>query len=120
MREEGELAVKIVDVSVAVLRVPVDRRYTAGGRAVDANWHVLARVTTSDGVQGAVPEIQAHLLAAVANGLVVEYVPRSAGILQAMPRIEDGELIVSQAPGLGLLLDEDAVARYTAARDTIG
>jgi L-alanine-DL-glutamate epimerase-like enolase superfamily enzyme len=45
--------VKITDVAVNVLRVPVDRPYVAGGRAVDANWHVLARITTSDGVRGA-------------------------------------------------------------------
>ena len=60
-----------------------------------------------------VPEIQAHLLASIPNGLMVEYVPRSAGILRAMPQIEKGELVVSQAPGLGLSLDEDAVRRYT-------
>src|SRR5262249_28174482 len=43
---------KITAVDVSVLRVPVDRPYVAGGRAVDANWHVLARITTTDGVQG--------------------------------------------------------------------
>ena len=32
-----------------------------------------------------VPEIQVHLLSAVPNGHMVEYVPRSAGILTAMP-----------------------------------
>ena len=35
-----------------VLRVAVERPYVAGGRTVDANWHVLARLTTSDGVEG--------------------------------------------------------------------
>jgi len=60
-----------------------------------------------------VPEIQAQLLAAIPNGLMVEYVPRSARILQAMPVIERGELVLPQAPGLGLALDEDAVRRYT-------
>jgi L-alanine-DL-glutamate epimerase-like enolase superfamily enzyme len=44
--------VKITQVDVSVLRVPVEHPYTAGGRAVDANWHVLARITTSDGVEG--------------------------------------------------------------------
>ena len=44
--------VKITQVAVNVLKVPVDRPYVAAGRTVDANWHVLARVTTSDGVQG--------------------------------------------------------------------
>src|SRR5438128_11133885 len=43
---------KITGVTVNVLKVPVDRPYVAGGRSVDANWHVLARITTSDGVQG--------------------------------------------------------------------
>ena len=43
---------KITQVTVNVLRVPVDRVYVAGARTVDANWHVLARITTSDGVEG--------------------------------------------------------------------
>ena len=53
-----------------------------------------------------------HLLSAVPNGLMVEYVPRSAGILTAMPRVEKGELVAPQGPGLGLALDEKAVQRY--------
>jgi L-alanine-DL-glutamate epimerase-like enolase superfamily enzyme len=44
--------VKIDTVVVSVVRVPVEKPYAAGGRTVDANWHVLARITTSDGVQG--------------------------------------------------------------------
>ena len=59
-----------------------------------------------------VPEIQVHLLCAVPNGHLVEYVPRSEGILAAMPRIEQGELVAPPAPGLGLELDEAAVRRY--------
>ena len=62
-----------------------------------------------------VPEIQVHLLAAVANGYMVEYVPRSADILQSMPRRERGELVASPAPGLGLALDEAAVRRHQVA-----
>jgi L-alanine-DL-glutamate epimerase-like enolase superfamily enzyme len=60
-----------------------------------------------------VPEIQVHLLAAVPNGHLVEYVPRSAGILASMPRLENGELVAPQAPGLGLDLDEAAVRRHS-------
>jgi L-alanine-DL-glutamate epimerase-like enolase superfamily enzyme len=62
-----------------------------------------------------VPEIHAHLVAAVPNGHMVEYVPRSAGILTAMPRIERSELVVPAAPGLGLALDEAAIKRYQVA-----
>ena len=62
-----------------------------------------------------VPEIQVHLLSAVPNGHMVEYVPRSAGILTGMPRLENGELVAPQAPGLGLELEETAVRRYRVA-----
>lgn len=61
-----------------------------------------------------VPEVQVHLLAAIPNGFMVEYMPRSAAILQAMPQLENGELVVPQTPGLGLELDEAAVRRYRA------
>ena len=59
-----------------------------------------------------VPEIQVHLLTAIPNGHMVEYVPRSAGILTSMPRVENGELVAPDAPGLGLELDEAAVQRH--------
>jgi L-alanine-DL-glutamate epimerase-like enolase superfamily enzyme len=62
-----------------------------------------------------VPEIQVHLLAAIPNGHLVEYVPRSAGILTAMPRLENGELLATPMPGLGLALDEAAVQRHRVA-----
>lgn len=59
-----------------------------------------------------VPEIHVHLLAAVPNAHLVEYVPRSEGILASMPRIEHGELVAPSGPGLGLELDEAAVRRH--------
>jgi L-alanine-DL-glutamate epimerase-like enolase superfamily enzyme len=59
-----------------------------------------------------VPEIQLHLLASVPAGHMVEYVPRSAGILKSMPRLEHGELVAPGTPGLGLELDAAAVQRY--------
>jgi L-alanine-DL-glutamate epimerase-like enolase superfamily enzyme len=59
-----------------------------------------------------VPEVHVHLLAAVPNGFMVEYMPRSAAILQALPALEEGYLLAPQAPGLGLALDEAAVRRY--------
>jgi L-talarate/galactarate dehydratase len=59
-----------------------------------------------------IPEMHVHLLAAIPNAYLVEYVPRSAPILQAMPNLEHGCLVAPQAPGLGLTLDEAAVSRY--------
>jgi L-alanine-DL-glutamate epimerase-like enolase superfamily enzyme len=59
------------------------------------------------------PEVHVHLTAAVPNGYLVEYVPRSAGILRSMPVIEGGCLVAPKLPGLGLELDDDAVRRFT-------
>jgi L-alanine-DL-glutamate epimerase-like enolase superfamily enzyme len=53
-----------------------------------------------------------HLLSAIPNGHMVEYVPRSVGILASMPRIEHGELVAPHGPGLGLARDETAVRRH--------
>src|SRR3989454_778936 len=59
-----------------------------------------------------VPEIQVHLLSAIPNGHLVEYVPRSAGIPPAMPRLAKGELVAPPGPGPRLQLDEPAIPRY--------
>jgi L-alanine-DL-glutamate epimerase-like enolase superfamily enzyme len=59
-----------------------------------------------------VPEVHVHLVASIPHGHLVEYVPRSEGILQAMPPLERGELVAPSGPGLGLALDEGAVRRH--------
>ncbi len=43
---------KIESVDVEILRVPVTDGYVAAGHTVDANWHVLARLRTDEGVDG--------------------------------------------------------------------
>ena len=58
-----------------------------------------------------VPEIQVHLLAAIPNGHMVEYVPRSAGILASMPEPDQGQLVAPSGPGLGLEIDQAAAER---------
>src|SRR5262252_5898459 len=64
-----ERAVQIRSVEVDTLFVPVTRPYSAGGRQVTGNWHVLGRVTTSDGVQGHgyIVALRQGLVAAVAQ-----------------------------------------------------
>ena len=47
------------------------------------------------------------------NGYLIENVPRSAGILKAMPAVENSHLVAPQLPGLGLELNEEAVRRFT-------
>jgi L-alanine-DL-glutamate epimerase-like enolase superfamily enzyme len=59
------------------------------------------------------PEVHVHLVTAVPNGDLVEYVPRSVRILKEMPRIENGQLVAPDGPGLGLELDQDAVRAFT-------
>jgi L-alanine-DL-glutamate epimerase-like enolase superfamily enzyme len=59
-----------------------------------------------------VPEIHVHLVAAVPNGLTVEYMPRSRGLYKETPKIEDGMLVVPQKPGLGLEFDPEIFKRY--------
>ena len=58
------------------------------------------------------PEMHVHLVAAVPNGHLVEYVPRSEHILEAMPKMENGALIAPDGAGLGLALDAGAVRRF--------
>jgi L-alanine-DL-glutamate epimerase-like enolase superfamily enzyme len=57
-------------------------------------------------------EILAHLIAAVPNGLTVEYYPWAVPLFVEVPRVELGELVLSDRPGLGLELDEEALRRY--------
>jgi L-alanine-DL-glutamate epimerase-like enolase superfamily enzyme len=57
-------------------------------------------------------EIMAHLIAAVPNGLTVEYYPWAMPLFQEVPPVENGELVLSDRPGLGLDLDEAALRHY--------
>ena len=59
------------------------------------------------------PEVHVHLAPAFPNGYLIENVPRSAGILKAMPAVEKGCLVAPKSPGLGLELNEEAVRRFT-------
>jgi L-alanine-DL-glutamate epimerase-like enolase superfamily enzyme len=77
-------------------------------------WRRIAALAYAHGIPvcgHVVPEIQVHLLCAIPNGHLVEYVPRSAGILTSMPRLERGELVAPDAPGLGLELNDAAVRK---------
>ena len=57
-------------------------------------------------------EILSHLIAAVPNGLTVEYYPWAMPLFRGVPPVEDGCLVLSDRPGLGLELDEEALKRY--------
>jgi L-alanine-DL-glutamate epimerase-like enolase superfamily enzyme len=59
-----------------------------------------------------VPEIHAHLIAAIPNGLTVEYMPWSLRLFEETPALERGHLVVPAKPGLGLAFDQAALKRY--------
>jgi len=60
------------------------------------------------------PEISVHLVAAVPNGLTVEYMPWSARLFEEVPQPVKGELTVPDKPGLGLEFDREALKRFSA------
>ena len=59
-----------------------------------------------------IPEVHVHLVAAVPNGLTVEYMPWSLRLWEETPPIEDGQLVVPKKPGLGLAFDQAAIKRF--------
>lgn len=58
------------------------------------------------------PEISVHLVAAVPNGLTVEYMPWSSKLYREVPQPVNGELTVPDKPGLGLEFDPEALKRW--------
>lgn len=58
------------------------------------------------------PEISAQVVAAVPNGLIVEYVAFAEKLFRNTPRLEGGDLVLSEQPGHGLELDETFAAAH--------
>lgn len=99
------LAARAVDVAI----IDVAR---AGGITP---WMKIAALAEAHGVPVAghvVPEVHTHLLAAIPNASLVEYMPRSEPLFRTRLALENGCLVAPTAPGLGVELDEDAVRRY--------
>jgi len=65
-------------------------------------------------VSHVIPEMHAHLIAAVPNGLTVEYMPWMLKLYQQTPMLEKGQLVLPDRPGLGLSFDEAAVRSFRA------
>ena len=59
-----------------------------------------------------IPEIQVHNIAAIPNGLTVEYMPWTLRLFEETPEIENGEILVPDKPGLGLQFDQDVIKKY--------
>ncbi|HEY1796544.1 MAG TPA: mandelate racemase/muconate lactonizing enzyme family protein [Stellaceae bacterium] len=65
-------------------------------------------------VSHVIPEFHAHLIAAVPNGLTVEYMPWMLKLFAETPALDKGALVLSDKPGFGLAFDQNAVQRFAA------
>ena len=52
------------------------------------------------------------MIAAIPNGLTVEYMPWSCRLFEEVPQPVGGRLTVPDKPGLGLAFDRHVIARY--------
>jgi L-alanine-DL-glutamate epimerase-like enolase superfamily enzyme len=66
-------------------------------------------------VSHVIPEIHAHLVAAVPNGLTVEYMGWMLQLFEGTAALENSELILSDRSGLGLTFREDTINRFKVA-----
>ena len=66
-------------------------------------------------VSHVMPEMHLHLIAAVPNGLTVEYMPWMLKLYEETPALDRGQLVLPKTPGLGLAFSEKAVAKYRVA-----
>ncbi|MCK4788783.1 MAG: mandelate racemase/muconate lactonizing enzyme family protein [Desulfobacteraceae bacterium] len=57
-------------------------------------------------------DFSVHLVAAIPNGLILEYMPWYDQIYQEPPQVKDGYMDVPDTPGLGLELDPEAIKKY--------
>jgi L-talarate/galactarate dehydratase len=62
-----------------------------------------------------IPEIHLHLVAAIPNGLTVEYMPWTLRLYEEPPAMEGGRLVVPKKPGLGLAFDQSVIKKYQVA-----
>src|SRR5215467_1127073 len=65
-------------------------------------------------VSHVIPEIHTHLVAAVPNGLTVEYMGWMLELFDGVAAFDRGELVLSKRPGLGLSFNQAAVDRFAA------
>ena len=66
-------------------------------------------------VSHVIPEIHAHLVASVPNGLTVEYMGWMLQLFEGTAALENSELVLSDRPGLGLAFREDTINRFKVA-----
>ena len=71
----------------------------------------LAEAFNKPVVSHLAPEILAHCVAASPNGLIVEHMPWALPLFKEEIRMVDGDIVLSESPGLGLSFDQEAIRR---------
>jgi L-alanine-DL-glutamate epimerase-like enolase superfamily enzyme len=66
-------------------------------------------------VSHVIPEIHAQLVAAVPNGLTVEYMGWMLRLFDGTAALDKGELVMSERPGLGLTFNQETISRFGVA-----
>ena len=66
-------------------------------------------------VSHVIPEFHCHLIAAVPNGLTVEYMPWMLKLFTATPAVTGGRITLPETPGWGLAFDPAALAHFRVA-----
>ena len=66
-------------------------------------------------VSHVIPEIHTHLVAAVPNGLTVEYMGWMLKLFEGTAALDNGELVLSDRPGLGLSFNQQTINRFGVA-----
>jgi L-alanine-DL-glutamate epimerase-like enolase superfamily enzyme len=84
----------------------------AGGITAWMKIAALAEAFNMPVVTHLLPEIHLHLLAAIPNGLTVEYMPWSFRLFEETPQPVDGSLTMFPGAGLGLKFDYKALEHY--------
>ncbi len=78
-------------------------------------WRQAAELAAGHGIKMSAhlfPEVSAHLLAATPTCHFLEYVDWADALLQEPLKIIDGQAIIPNRPGNGMIWNEDAVERY--------
>jgi L-alanine-DL-glutamate epimerase-like enolase superfamily enzyme len=65
-------------------------------------------------VSHVIPEFHCHLMAAIPNGLTVEYMPWMLKLFEETPAVENSAMVPPQKPGFGLAFAADAVKHFAA------
>jgi L-alanine-DL-glutamate epimerase-like enolase superfamily enzyme len=98
-----------------VVDIPMMDLQRVGGISAWMQVAAMARAWGKPVVPHVFPEISIHMLAATPSALFLEYVAWWEILFVETPKLVDGGMRPSDAPGLGLAFDFDAVERFRVA-----